>query len=140
LPDGVFNVVPGLGHVAGKALGLHMDVDVVTFTGSTEIGRAFLRYSADSNLKHITLECGGKSPQIVMPDSRDRLEQIAKDLAGAAFWNAGQNCTAGSRILVHSSIKSEFVSMLVEQARAQQVGDPGVDETAMGPLIEPSAL
>jgi gamma-glutamyl-gamma-aminobutyraldehyde dehydrogenase len=140
LPDGVLNVVPGLGHVAGKALGLHMDVDVVTFTGSTEVGRAFLRYSADSNLKKVTLECGGKSPQIVMPDSRDRLKVIAEDLAGAAFWNAGQNCTAGSRILVHSSVKDEFVELLVEQAQSWQIGDPAADETAMGPLIEPSAL
>lgn len=140
VPDGVLNVVPGLGHVAGKALGLHMDVDVVTFTGSTEVGRAFLRYAADSNLKNITLECGGKSPQIVMPDTRDRLATIAEDLAGAAFWNAGQNCTAGSRILVHSSIKDEFVALLVEQARGLQVGDPASDATAMGPLIEPDAL
>jgi 4-(gamma-glutamylamino)butanal dehydrogenase len=90
IPDGVFNVVPGLGHIAGKALGLHPDVDVVTFTGSTEVGRAFLRYSADSNLKGIVLECGGKCPQIVMADCRDRLDVVAADLADAAFWNAGQ--------------------------------------------------
>ena len=96
----MFNVVPGLGHIAGKAIGLHPDVDMVTFTGSTEVGRAFLRYSADSNLKGIVLECGGKSPQIVMADCRDQLDVVAADLADAAFWNAGQNCSAGSRILV----------------------------------------
>ena len=109
VPAGVFNVVPGLGHIAGKALGLHMDVDMVTFTGSTEVGRAFLHYAAESNLKGIVLECGGKSPQIVMADCRDQLDEVAADLADAAFWNAGQNCSAGSRILVHESIKEDLV-------------------------------
>ena len=80
VPAGVFNVVPGLGHIAGKALGLHMDVDAVAFTGSTEIGREFLRYAAASNLKNVVLECGGKSPQIVMADCADRLDMIAADL------------------------------------------------------------
>jgi 4-(gamma-glutamylamino)butanal dehydrogenase len=140
IPAGVFNVVPGLGHVAGKAIGLHSDVDVVTFTGSTEVGRAFLRYAADSNLKGIVLECGGKSPQIVMADCRDRLDVVAADLADAAFWNAGQNCTAGSRILVDRSIKDEFVAALVGQARQRTVGDPAREDTVLGPLIEPSAL
>jgi 4-(gamma-glutamylamino)butanal dehydrogenase len=110
--------VPGLGHIAGKAIGLHPDVDVVTFTGSTEVGRAFLRYSADSNLKGIVLECGGKSPQIVMADCRDQLDEVAADLAGAAFWNAGQNCTAGSRILVDRTIKDDLVAALVREAQA----------------------
>ena len=140
IPAGVFNVVPGLGEVAGQAIGLHPDVDVVTFTGSTEIGRAFLRYSADSNLKGVVLECGGKSPQIVMADCRDQLDMVAADLAGAAFWNAGQNCTAGSRILVDRSIKDDLVAALVREADALTVGDPADDDTVLGPLIEPSAL
>ena len=140
IPDGVFNVVPGLGHVAGQAIGLHPDVDVVTFTGSTEVGRAFLRYSADSNLKGIVLECGGKSPQIVMADCRDQLDMVAADLADAAFWNAGQNCTAGSRILVDRSIKDDLVAALVREAQQRTVGDPADDDTVLGPLIEPSAL
>ena len=140
VPDGVFNVIPGLGHVTGKALGLHPDVDMVTFTGSTEIGRAFLRYSADSNLKGIVLECGGKSPQIVMADCRDQLDVVAADLADAAFWNAGQNCSAGSRILVERSIKDDLVAALAHEAQKRTVGDPTDDTTAIGPLIEPSAL
>lgn len=140
LPDGVLNVTPGLGHIAGRAIGLHHDVDVVTFTGSTEIGREFLRYSADSNLKQIVLECGGKSPQIVMADCADQLDVIAADLAGAAFWNAGQNCTAGSRILIDGAIKDEFVTLLAEQARTRAVGDPLDPATVMGALIEPEAL
>ncbi|MEU9454872.1 aldehyde dehydrogenase [Streptomyces sp. NPDC048277] len=140
LPDGVFNVVPGLGHVAGKAIGLHNDIDVVTFTGSTQVGRAFLRYAADSNLKQVVLECGGKSPQIVMANNAHRLELIAEDLADAAFWNAGQNCTAGSRILVDNSVKAEFVDLLTALAAERKVGDPSDRYTEMGPLIEPSAL
>jgi gamma-glutamyl-gamma-aminobutyraldehyde dehydrogenase len=140
IPDGVFNVVPGLGHVAGKALGLHPDVDMVTFTGSTEVGRAFLRYSADSNLKGVVLECGGKSPQIVVADCRDQLDVVAADLAEAAVWNAGQNCSAGSRILVESSIKADFVAALALEAQKRTVGDPTDDATTLGPLIEPSAL
>lgn len=119
IPNGVFNVIPGLGHIAGKALGLHPDVDMVTFTGSTEVGRAFLRYSADC---------------------RDQIDAVAADLAEAAFWNAGQNCSAGSRILVQSSIKEEFVSALAREASKRIVGDPTDNATAIGPLIEPSAL
>ncbi len=140
LPDGVFNVVPGLGHVAGKALGLHPDVDAVTFTGSTEVGREFLRYAAQSNLKEIVLECGGKNPQIVMGDCAGRLETVAADLAQAAFWNAGQNCSAGSRILVHRSIKDEFVALLAEEAGKRVVGDPAHEDTQIGAVIEESAL
>ncbi|RLV49733.1 aldehyde dehydrogenase [Nocardioides mangrovicus] len=140
LPNGVFNVAPGLGHVTGKALGLHMDVDMVSFTGSTEVGRAFLRYSADSNLKGIVLECGGKSPQVVMADCRDNLAAIAADLADAAFWNSGQNCSAGSRILVHESIKDDFVTALAREAESRIVGEPTDEGTALGPLIEASAL
>jgi 4-(gamma-glutamylamino)butanal dehydrogenase len=140
VPDGVFNVVPGLGHITGRALGLHGDVDMVAFTGSTEIGREFLRYAADSNLKEIVLECGGKSPQVVMADCRDQLDLIAQDLANAAFWNAGQNCSAGSRILVDNSVKDELVGLLAEQADTRTVGDPSDDNTLMGPLIEPDAL
>ncbi|EMY36212.1 Aldehyde Dehydrogenase, partial [Arthrobacter crystallopoietes BAB-32] len=139
IPNGVFNVVPGLGHVAGKALGLHSDVDAITFTGSTEVGRHFLRYAADSNLKEVSLECGGKSPQIVFADAKEDLPTIAADLAGAAFWNAGQNCTAGSRILVQNSIREEFIALLAEEAKKIRLGTPTDPETEMGPLVEASA-
>lgn len=140
LPDGVLNVVPGLGHVTGRALGLHPDVDVISFTGSTEIGREFLRYSADSNLKDIVLEMGGKSPQIVTADNADRLAQVAEDLAGAAFGNMGQNCSAGSRILVDAAIAEELVGHLVAAAEANVVGDPQDPATTVGSLIERSAV
>ncbi|MFJ3312762.1 MAG: aldehyde dehydrogenase [Kocuria rhizophila] len=141
LPDGVLNVVPGLGHVAGKALGLHPDVDLITFTGSNEVGRRFLEYSAQSNLKKVVLELGGKAPQIVLADNRDRLAEVAADLAGAAFGNNGQNCTAGSRILVDRSIMEEFTAELVKATEAEWiVGDPMDESTTLGSLIEESAL
>ncbi|MCR5943736.1 aldehyde dehydrogenase [Ochrobactrum sp. XJ1] len=140
IPAGVFNVVPGLGHVTGKALGLHPDVDMLTFTGSTEVGRQFLHYSADSNLKKVVLECGGKSPQIIMDDVGDRIDLIAENLAGAAFWNMGQNCTCGSRILVHSSIKDAFLAALIKATDQWKVGQPTDRSTKLGPLIEASAL
>ena len=117
LPDGVLNVVPGRGEVAGRALGLSPDVDAITFTGSTEVGRDFLRYSADSNMKRVTLEMGGKSPQVVMADAATDLEYVADQLANAAFWNSGQNCTAGSRILVEASIHDELLDALVAATR-----------------------
>lgn len=140
VPAGVFNVVPGLGEIAGQALGRHEDVDMVTFTGSTEVGRMFLRYSADSNLKNVVLECGGKCPQIVMADCRDELDVVAADLAHAAFWNAGQNCSAGSRILVHRDIKIDFVTALAREAEKWTIGPPTDDRTRLGPLIEAAAL
>lgn len=140
IPDGVLNVLPGYGETAGRALGLHPDVDVVSFTGSTEVGRHFLRYSADSNLKRITLEMGGKSPQIVLPDAAGDLSEVASELCQAAFWNMGQNCTAGSRILVHASIHHDLVDALSEAASAWTVGDPLDQATKVGPLIEIDAM
>ncbi|MCH9738670.1 MAG: aldehyde dehydrogenase family protein, partial [Actinomycetia bacterium] len=140
VPDGVFNVITGLGHVAGKALGLHMDVDLIAFTGSTEVGRFFLQYSAQSNMKEIVLEMGGKSPQIVMPDCVDKIDTIAAELAEGSFWNTGQNCSAGSRILVHNSIRTQIVEALAKVANSRVVGDPSDPDTALGPVIEEAAL
>lgn len=140
LPDGVLNVVPGEGEVAGRALGLSPGVDAVTFTGSTEVGRHFLRYAADSNLKRVVLECGGKSPQIVMADAAGRLDYVVEELVNAAFWNTGQNCTAGSRILVEETIHDELVEAIVASSARLKVGDPLERDTQLGPLIEPAAL
>ena len=140
LPDGVFNVVPGLGEIAGKALGLSNDVDLAAFTGSTSVGKEFLRYSADSNMKRIILECGGKSPQIVMPDAVKNIGSVTSELINAAFWNTGQNCTAGSRILVHESIREEIVETLVSAVSEISVGDPSLPATRIGPVIEPEAM
>lgn len=138
LPRGVLNVVPGLGEEAGQALGLHPDVDMVTFTGSTQVGRLFLEYSARSNLKRVTLECGGKSPQIVLASARD-LDEAAAHAVRAAFWNMGENCSAGSRILVQRPIHEEFVQRLVRATADLRVGDPSDPRTEVGPLIDAAA-
>ncbi|WP_421705081.1 aldehyde dehydrogenase [Aliiroseovarius sp.] len=123
LPDGVFNVVTGQGSVAGEALALSMDVDVLVFTGSGGVGRRLLEYSARSNLKRCYLELGGKSPNIVFADAPD-LEQAAKVSAAGIFRNAGQVCVAGSRLLVQESIHNEFVAAVAKHASAMTVGNP----------------
>jgi gamma-glutamyl-gamma-aminobutyraldehyde dehydrogenase len=108
LPDGVVNVVNGLGVVTGPALGLHRDVDVLTFTGSTEVGRHFLRYSADSNLKRVWLELGGKSPNIILADAPE-LDSAADTAAWGIFFNSGEMCTAPSRLIVERSAADQVI-------------------------------
>jgi gamma-glutamyl-gamma-aminobutyraldehyde dehydrogenase len=123
LPDGVLNVVTGRGAVAGAALGLHMDVDVLAFTGSGGVGRRLLEYSARSNLKRVYLELGGKSPNIVFADAPD-LDQAAKVAAYGIFRNSGQVCVAGSRLLVERSIHEAFAEKVAAIAAKMKVGDP----------------
>lgn len=136
IPAGVLNVVPGLGHTAGKAMGLHPDIDLVAFTGSTETGRRFLEYSAASNLKRIVLECGGKNPQIVMPDVED-ISEVVSNVLAAAFWNMGENCSAGSRLIVHRSVKEKLLDEMVRQlAEEWTTGDPLDPSVQLGALIE----
>jgi 4-(gamma-glutamylamino)butanal dehydrogenase len=135
LPAGVLNVVPGLGETAGAAIGRHPDVDCVAFTGSTEVGRMFLRYSAESNGKPVWLECGGKSPNLVFADADD-LERAADMAAFGIFSNQGEVCSANSRLLVERSIRDEFTELLLERARSVRVGDPLDPETTMGPLVD----
>ena len=135
IPDGVINVVPGLGEEVGKALGEHMGIDCVGFTGSTETGRMFLRYSADSNLKRVLLECGGKNPLVVMPDAAD-LDVVADHAANSIFWNMGENCSSNSRVLIHSSLKAEFIELLLERTRDWVIADPLDSACRLGPLIE----
>jgi gamma-glutamyl-gamma-aminobutyraldehyde dehydrogenase len=135
LPAGVLNVVPGSGAQAGAALGRHMDVDMVTFTGSTEVGRLFLNYAAESNLKEITLECGGKSPQLVLAEPPD-LDIVAEQVLFAALMNQGENCSSGSRLIVHESVHDALVERLVAGLSSWTVGDPMSPETKIGPMIE----
>jgi gamma-glutamyl-gamma-aminobutyraldehyde dehydrogenase len=135
LPDGVLNVVPGLGETAGQAIGRHMDVDLVTFTGSTEVGRMFLKYAAESNLKKIVLECGGKSPQLVMADAGD-LDTVANNIVNAAFWNMGENCSCGSRLIVHRDVHDALLDKVVALSREWAVGDPLDPATKIGSMIE----
>jgi gamma-glutamyl-gamma-aminobutyraldehyde dehydrogenase len=135
LPAGVFNVVPGYGPTAGQAIGRHMDVNMVAFTGSTEVGRLFLKYSAESNLKRIILECGGKSPQVVLADAPD-LDLVANNAVGAAFWNMGENCSCGSRLIVHKKLKDDLVARVAKLARTWKVGDPLDPGNRLGSMIE----
>ena len=135
IPDGVFNVVPGLGETAGQALGRHPDVNVLSFTGSTEVGRLFLRYSSESNLKRIVLECGGKSPQVVMADAAD-LDLVADNVVLAGYVNMGENCTCGSRLIVHRSVRDELLDRIVAKTADWTVGDPQDPATRIGPMIE----
>ena len=131
-PAGVLNVVPGFGKTAGQALVDHMDVDKITFTGSPVVGRQILQ-GAIGNLKRVTLELGGKSANIVFPDAD--LDMVAKAAGAGIFFNTGQVCSAGSRILVHESIHDEMVDRLVARAKAVRIGDPLDAATAMGPLV-----
>jgi gamma-glutamyl-gamma-aminobutyraldehyde dehydrogenase len=123
LPEGVLNVVTGRGAVTGEALALHMDIDVLAFTGSGGIGRRLLQYSAQSNLKHVFLELGGKSPNIVFPDMPDP-EKAAAAAVNGIFRNSGQVCVSGSRLLVHRDIHDDFLAKVVAKAEALKVGDP----------------
>ncbi|MEK9860164.1 MAG: aldehyde dehydrogenase family protein, partial [Alphaproteobacteria bacterium] len=114
VPEGVFNVVPGYGETAGKALGLHMDVDCLAFTGSTPVGKMFQQYAGQSNMKQVWLETGGKSPNLVFADCDD-LEAAADMAAFGILFNQGEVCSANSRLLVERSIHGEFVEMLKSQ-------------------------
>jgi 4-(gamma-glutamylamino)butanal dehydrogenase len=140
LPDGVINVVTGPGESVGEAIGRHPDIDMVAFTGSAEVGRRFLHYAADSNLKRVSLEMGGKSPQVVMDDVHD-LDDAVRHVANAIFWNMGENCSAGSRLIVHRDRKREVLERLVAIVRHEWiVGDPLEPLTRVGALISRSHM
>ncbi|MGB6009327.1 aldehyde dehydrogenase [Castellaniella sp.] len=139
VPAGVFNVVPGFGHTAGKALGLHADVDMVAFTGSTEVGKYFLTYAGQSNMKQVWLECGGKSPHIVFADAYD-LDAAVKAAGMGIFFNSGQVCNAGSRLLVQRSIHDEFVEKLKAFAARMVPGDPLDPKTVLGSVVSQEHL
>jgi gamma-glutamyl-gamma-aminobutyraldehyde dehydrogenase len=139
LPPGVLNVLSGDGAVVGRRLGEHPDVDVLTFTGSTEVGRHFLRYAADSNLKRVHLELGGKSPNIILPDAPD-LDAAADTAAWAIFFNAGEMCTAGSRLVVHRAVADRVLERIVATSRDWYPADPLLPTTRMGPLVDQAHL
>jgi aldehyde dehydrogenase (NAD+) len=132
LPAGVLNVVPGYGKTAGAALVEHPDVDKITFTGSPAVGRQILRGAA-GNFKRVTLELGGKSANIICTDAD--IDQAVKAASAGIFFNSGQVCSAGSRILAHETIYDEVVERLAVRARAIRLGDPRDPATAMGPVV-----
>ena len=134
LPPGVLNVVTGYGHSAGRALGLHEDVDAVGFTGSTEVGKLFLQYAGQSNLKRVWLECGGKTPHIILADCPD-LDAAATAAAWGIFFNQGEMCTAGSRLLVDRRIKDQVLERIVAVGRTLAPGDPLDPATQLGAIV-----
>ncbi|WP_199153789.1 aldehyde dehydrogenase [Chromobacterium sp. ASV23] len=134
IPDGIFQVLPGAGDV-GRLLALHMDVDCVAFTGSTAVGKLIAGYAAQSNLKRAWLELGGKSPNIILPDCPD-LARAARAAAGAIYYNMGEMCTAGSRVLVHRDIKARFLEEFKKAAAGYYPGDPLDPATSMGAIVD----
>jgi len=138
VPDGIFNVVPGYGDV-GEALGRHNDVDAVSFTGSTEVGGYFMKYSGESNLKTVGLEMGGKSPFIVLEDAKIN-DTLIDNAINSAFWNGGQNCSANMRQIIHSKIKDEFLDKVSKRIKNIKVGDPLNTDSNMGSMISKEHL
>lgn len=134
LPPGVLNVVPGLGHTVGRALALHMDVDMLTFTGSTQVGKLMMQYAGQSNLKVVVAECGGKSPHIVFDDGIE-LAAVSDVIAKHLLTNQGQICTVGSRVLVHRSIEAALVEKLAERFSQVVIGDARDARTTFGPVV-----
>jgi gamma-glutamyl-gamma-aminobutyraldehyde dehydrogenase len=134
LPAGVLNVLPGSGADVGEPLGRHMDVDAISFTGSTETGRRFLRYAAESNLKEVTLEMGGKNPAVVLDDA-ENLDRVAAHVVNGAFWNMGENCSASSRLIVQSGIKDALLNRIKAHAREWPMGDPLDPVNRVGALV-----
>ncbi len=134
IPAGVLSVVTGPGEITGKALGLHPDINGVSFTGSTEIGRKFLEYSAQSNLKRIVLECGGKNPSVVLEDA-EHLDEVARHVVYSALWNAGQNCSSNSRLIVHRKIKDKLLERVVARVRDWRTGYPLDPANAIGTIV-----
>ncbi len=135
LPRGVLNVLPGLGPEVGEPLGRHMDVDMISFTGSTDTGRRFLAYAAESNLKKIVLECGGKNPAVVLEDAED-LDRVAEHVVNGAFWNMGENCSASSRLIVHENIKDQLMKRIAARIRDWKTGDPLDPKHHLGALVD----
>ncbi|WP_426220682.1 aldehyde dehydrogenase [Pseudomonas sp. DWRC2-2] len=134
IPAGVFNVVSGGGREVGEPLGRHMDVTMVSFTGSTDTGRLFLQYAAESNLKRIVLELGGKNPAVVMNDVAD-LDVVAGHIVNGSFWNMGENCSASSRLIVHADIKDELLKRIGVQLQAWKMGSPLDPDNRLGSMV-----
>jgi len=138
IPEGVFNVVTG-GPQVGEAIGRHTDIDVVGFTGSTEVGKLFLKYSAESNMKPVWTECGGKSPNILFADAPD-LAAAAQESALAIFLNTGQICAAGSRLIVEESVKEQVLEIISNVGASLKPADPLSADTMLGPIAKSSQL
>lgn len=139
IPAGVLNVVPGFGQTAGKALALHMDVDCIAFTGSTATGRLIMQYAGQSNMKRVSLECGGKSPNIVLADYPD-IDRVANAAASAIFSNQGEMCSAGSRLLLQEGVKDAVLEKVQAISRALKPGDPLDPSTELGAIVDETQM
>lgn len=139
IPAGVLNVLPGHGHSVGKALGLHLDVDTLVFTGSTRVAKQLMQYAGESNMKRVWLEAGGKSPNIVFADAPD-LKKAAQAAAAAIAFNQGEVCTAGSRLLVENSIKAQFLPLVLEALKYWKPSHPLDPATTVGALVDQQQL
>ncbi|MDK1018214.1 MAG: aldehyde dehydrogenase [Actinomycetota bacterium] len=139
IPPGVLNVVPGYGETAGRALGRHPFVDGITFTGSTEVGKLFLEYSAKSNMKRVSAETGGKTPNIIFADAPD-LDFAIGAVGFSIFWNTGEMCIAGSRLLVERPIYDQVVERVGEVADSWAPGNPLDPATKAGPVVDDAQL
>ena len=138
IPAGVFNVVPGFGHEAGAALALHMDVDCIAFTGSTNVGKMIMQYAGQSNLKRAWTELGGKSPFIVFADAD--VDAAAESCIGSIFFNQGESCNAPSRLIIDKSIQQKFLDKALSLIPNYQPADPLNSETVMGALVDETQL
>lgn len=134
VPRGVLNVLPGSGPEVGEPIGRHMDIDMVSFTGSTATGKRFLNYAGESNAKEVVLEMGGKNPCIVMEDA-ENLDRVAAHVVNGAFWNMGENCSAISRLIVHSAVKADLLERIESHLREWPLGDPLDPETRLGAMV-----
>jgi 4-(gamma-glutamylamino)butanal dehydrogenase len=134
VPRGVLNVLAGGGAEVGAPLGRHMDVDMISFTGSTVTGKKFLSYAAESNAKEVVLEMGGKNPCVVLEDA-ENLDAVAAHVVNGAFWNMGENCSAISRLIVHRDVKAALLDRINAHAREWPLGDPLDPETRLGAMV-----
>ena len=134
VPAGVINILPGFGETAGEALGRHSDVDVMSFTGSTEVGGYFLKYSSESNLKTVGLEMGGKSPFIILDDA-EITDDLIENAVSSAFWNGGQNCSANMRQIVDKRLKDDYLHRIIKLTESYKVGEPLDPNTDLGSMI-----
>jgi acyl-CoA reductase-like NAD-dependent aldehyde dehydrogenase len=139
IPDGVLNVVPGPGAVLGEALARHPGVDKIAFTGSTDVGKSLLRAIGETDVKAISLELGGKSPQVVLGDVAD-VQKVAEGIGAGIFYNSGQTCNAGSRLVVHRSIREELVERVAEIGRGYSPGEPLDPDTRLGSIVDERQL
>lgn len=134
IPAGVLNVVPGIGPTVGDAISHHPDIDMISFTGSSATGKRIMQASGASNMKRLLLECGGKSANIVFPDVED-LDAAADGVVGRMFWNQGQVCTAGTRLIVHADIRDALVEKVIARLDGFRIGNPLDPQTSFGPLV-----